>query len=212
MTETDNQKRDDYFIAVFLPQHICDELHQQVTQHGGGVVDDLVHWRSPEEYHISVAFPGRLTEQEMSAVANALEGMDKEAFTMSLEGMMWFPREQNKRNDNNHIIWTSPDRAAQNNLRELFLLTKKHLRDAGFEYGNENREPHVTIAYWPVRYSAFAKDFIAAADDVKTHSWLCDSIGIYKTMDPSSPEHPSRNDGQGSRYKEVRRIHLKPHF
>lgn len=198
----------EYFIAILLPDHICQELHQQV-QSAAERSTVTPHLRHAGDYHISVAFPGRLTHSDVQAIKAAMDKIDVEAFKMQLEGLMWFPREQNRRRDNNHVIWTSPDNIAQNSIREIFLMTKKHLREAGYEAHNEDKTPHVTIAYWPVSLSTMAKDFLNEAQgDVKTGEWEVDGIGLYRIRQHDDPNHPANNEGEGSRYQLVHEVKL----
>lgn len=197
-----------FFIAVFPPDHIKQQIAQQLKENAG---EDFDHWewKSDDDYHISLAFPGRLTEEELADLLKTLEQVDNETFEISLKGLQWFPREENKAKNNKHVLWASPDQNGNNSFRELHLKVKALMRRYGFKYGRDEVSPHITIAKTPISDVDLAKDFMNAHNDFGTDSWVCDRFAIYETLSPDDETHPKNNQGEGSRYRKIAEFRLK---
>lgn len=190
-----------FFIAVFPP----DEIKRQIN-------DNLVHkedatkgweWKRAEEYHMSLAFPGAITEEELQILIKALDKVYFEAFSMSIDGVGHFLRKENKNNNNTHVVWARPDNQADNAIRELHYKIVGIMEEYGFKYGNREISPHMTIVKPPVTAHDLMKDFAAAASGFKSEAWQCDRFVLCETLDKSDPDHPHNNNGQGSRYKVI---------
>ncbi len=199
-----------FFIAVFLPDHIQEQIAQQVERaRNSNATPDSWKWKRSSNYHISLAFPGRLNTGELRKLKEALSQVDIEAFDIKIRGTNWFERTQNKAGTNTHVVWAQPTEHSANSLKALQSQIQDALKRRGFGYGRTEFLPHITLVKTPIDDAGLAQDFMRSHDDLKTDSWRCDSFGIYKTLNEGDPEHPDNNDGEGSRFQKVSEFHLR---
>ncbi len=194
-----------FFIAVFPPEWATEKI-RKLTKAG----PDSWEWKRPEDYHISLAFPGHLTERQFKKLVKVLEQIEHKAFNASFAGLSFYLKDPEGRNTSNHVIWARPDNHADNELRDLHTKIVKLLKASEFRTGNHAISPHLTVARPPPQAGDLTKEFAKAHGTIKAPSWRCDRFYICETLTRSHPEHPANNNGKGTRFKKVAEIRLAP--
>jgi 2'-5' RNA ligase len=195
----------EFFIAVFLPEEVARQVEKQLRK--DGEIKGW-EWKRPTEYHISIAFPGRLSEQDVEHVIKALQKVDMKSFDMSLSGLSYFLRRQNRQDNNRHVLWLRPDNNADNALRELNFRVTETLQNSGFLPGSSREiTPHVTLAKPPTTDTNLMQDFARAAAGFQTDNWRCAKFVLCETLGRDHPDHPANNPS-GSRYKVLAEFNL----
>jgi|GEM_PF-1357577 len=197
-----------FFIAVCPPDHVCQDLNNKLNN--ARPSDPDWEWKQPENYHISLAFPGPLDDKNLQELKRILSRVNMPSFDMKLEGMGVFMRSQNSKQNNTHVVWARPDNKCDNALRRLHYKIANLISKSGFKYGKRDVTPHITIVKTPVLQGQKTHDYLNANHDVSSDEWHCDSFGLYETIRGSDPDHPRNNNGQGSKYRKVESFQLTP--
>lgn len=194
-----------FFIAVFPPEWATEKI-KKLTKNG----PQKWEWKRPEDYHISLAFPGNLTDKELRQLVKAIEKIDHKAFNLSFDGLSFYLKDPEGRKTTNHVIWARPDNGGDNELRDLHSKLVEAMKEANFRYGGKGISPHLTVARPPPEAGELTKEFAKAHGKMETPSWRCDRFYICETLQRDHPEHPANNNGTGTRYKKVAEIRLSP--
>ncbi|MBV8150476.1 MAG: RNA 2',3'-cyclic phosphodiesterase [Candidatus Eremiobacteraeota bacterium] len=98
-------------------------------------------WIPPENYHVTVAFLGSIEDERLGAVDRALtEAVTAlRHFRIPLERAGGYPNERRAR-----IIWVGPHQPVAP-FAEVCREVRGALRTAGFAFGDEHADAHVTI-------------------------------------------------------------------
>jgi 2'-5' RNA ligase len=194
-----------FFVAVNLPNWaknlIEDEIKSEQTVEGR---DDW-KWKDKAEYHISLAFPGALDEEQLQRLRAALSTLDHDAFDLNLEGTQFFLRHDDPKRKGaaSHVLWVGLSDKAESELRVLHYKIVDILRRNGFHYGRNDITPHVSIVKVPSTELSAVKDFAHAHGDIESNSWPCTKIGLYETLTPDQEAYAERIEKSGSPYIEI---------
>ena len=196
-----------FFVAVALPDDAKRALSAQLdeTQRHPGW-----EWKDSEDYHISLAFPGALDDRRFKEIKTILSQVDMQSFKVRLEGVSTFFKEQNRRKNNKHVVWARPDSESDYNLRRLNYKIAQTLKACGYTIGKRDQQPHVTIVKPPVTETEAVEDYVESRGTLDSVAWDCTSFVLYETLQPHDPDHPSNQNGEGSRFREVAVFNLSP--
>ena len=194
-----------YFIAAFPPEHATDNIKDLVKKG-----PSQWEWKTPDDYHISFAFPGRLTDAQVEKLISALKEIEHESFALSFEGLSFHLKDPAKRQSRNNVLWARPDSQGDNELRDLIHKVVEKLTKKKFRHGVHNISPHLTVARPPPEAGDLTKAFAKAHGKIDEKLWKLDRFYLCETLSRDDPDHPVNNDGQGSRYKKIAEFRLQP--
>lgn len=183
-----------FFIAVFPPDRITGGI-DRLRRKGPPEWD----WKHGSDFHISLAFPGRLGESEFKKLQQALREFEFPPFVLSFKGMGVFAREPEDSHSRKHVLWARPEAEADNALRALHKKLSHFLSKRGFPYGLREITPHLTVAK-AEGPPDLMEQFAAAHAGLKTPSWRCDRIELRETA--------PQGNGQGGRFAKVAEFRL----
>ena len=193
-----------FFVAVFPPRDVAEKAEKVMLKgprHWS--------WNKKHNLHISLAFPGYLTESDLEKLRGVLSRVTHKAFNVSLKGMGFFLDNKNKvRKEQEHVLWIKPDFRAENELKILHHEIVSLMKNAGFNYGRDDFSPHITVAKIEKEEIDLMKNFASACGDVRARTWKCSSFAIYESLTRKDPDHPVNNNGKGSKYKKITEFHL----
>jgi 2'-5' RNA ligase len=212
----DSLKRQ-FFIAVFPPPAVTEKLRELCEKNRAAAGGESWDWKHQPNFHISLAFPGPLTEAELEKLIEVLNNVDHKTFDLSFDGLGYFLKgpsgKGRKQKTDNHVLWARPDKAADNELRSLHHKIVSRMGPASFKFGNRGITPHMTLAR-PAYSSAIdlVEVFARANGGIKTPPWRCDRFVLCESP---GPEHGPGYDGEKrepgkGRYKTVAEFRLKP--
>lgn len=193
-----------FFIAVYPPEHIAKALHEATKD-----IDEDWDRKIPEDYHISLAFPGHLTMAQVERLEESLAELEHAPFKISLTGVSFHWRDPFDKNARNHVLWARADNDGDNELSDLHSKLVTLLQQKNFRHGLRDISPHITIARPPPEAGDLMKEFAKAHAHIEGESWVCDRIYICETLEKSDPRHPANNNGDGSKFVKVAEIKLK---
>ncbi|WP_162357126.1 RNA 2',3'-cyclic phosphodiesterase [Metabacillus mangrovi] len=128
-----------YFLAIRIPEHQANDIHQQIQQHSGL---HFKRWVHPLDYHITLAFLGepvsdRQLAQLSGDVAEALK--EDPVFQLEIGGLQTFGPANSPR-----ILWvgTKPSRYLDEVRKKVYTLAGK----SGFALDPKPFHPHITVA------------------------------------------------------------------
>ncbi|MGN7478569.1 RNA 2',3'-cyclic phosphodiesterase [Solibacillus silvestris] len=175
-----------YFWAVRLPDGVKQTIHDELTK--VKPIFQFKRWVDLNDYHITLAFLGSVTPQQLPSVIELVGDAIKrqKAFMLEIEGLNVFGPQQAPR-----IFW-----GAVNEVNQLFQLQKivhQTCLAAGFSLETRPYHPHITLA----RKWGGNEDF-KMADLVtynpfrgETLSFPASEIILYKTNLESTPKYES---------------------
>lgn len=132
------------------------------------------------------------------------------AFDIHVTGLDSFYRIPRK-NLNTHVIWGRPDGLSSWNIRDLHAKILLALRPVGYNVGQLDMTPHMTLMKYP--YNGDAEGLHAFLEEnhkLRLPKWNCDRFYLGKTMMRDNPKHPDNNGGVGSKYEVIGTFPLKP--
>ncbi len=198
------QLRRQFFIAVFPPQWVNEQLAAMIADG-----PQEWRWQRPDDFHISLAFTGTMTDAELKKLITVLRDFEFRAFPLSLKGQAVFPREPEDRRSKKHVLWAWPDTDGDNALRTLHNRLAHFLKQRGFRYGLRRITPHLTLAKTDGPLEPM-EAFAAANSETAIPAWSCDRIELRESLPGNHPEHPNNNGGQGGRFKKITEIKAAP--
>lgn len=189
-----------FFIAAAPPPQIQKAIEK--LRHKG---PNNWRWQHPEDYHISLAFPGVQTDEGLERIKKALSKLKFIPFNVSVKGLKSFNRSGHPQKPP-HVLWAGLNASGDAHLRELHKRICKVLADEGLPHGRIDMEPHITIAKVPNEDIQQLLDIIREHDDLESEEWFCDEIVLYQTLAKSRPA----DQGHPDPYIELARFKLKP--
>lgn len=192
-----------YFIAAFPPDQATQPI-RDLAQNGLPEWE----WKRPEDYHISLAFPGSLTDEQVKRLISVLGDIKHQPFNLSFDGLSFHLKDPVKDKTRNHVIWARPDNEGDNELRELIHKIVDKLARRQFRHGMQTLSPHLTVARPPPEAGELTKEFAKAHSHIKAPAWTLDRFYLCETRGRSDPDHPENNGGTGSRYKKIAEFRL----
>ncbi len=195
-----------FFIALFPPAWISERIE---ALRGQGPKD--WDWKQAADYHVTLAFPGRLSDRALKRMKLVLQDIVHEAFDLSFEGLGHFlPKtEGRKKRTPKHVLWARPDGQAESAIRILHNKIAGKLRKSGFKYGLQGITPHLTVAKIPEGDLDLMTAFTKAHGSLEAPSWHCDRFALCEALPGSHDDHPANNNGEGSHYRKIVEFSLK---
>ncbi|MEM9168275.1 MAG: RNA 2',3'-cyclic phosphodiesterase [Pseudomonadota bacterium] len=121
------------FVALDLPEVVADAL--SVLQSGV----DGARWRTPEQFHLTLAFIGDVDRHGHDDVGAALDGLSAPGFSLTLSGAGYFGDHRPR------ALWAGLD--AEPALKHLHDKIVAALRRFDVAVDARKFTPHVTLAY-----------------------------------------------------------------
>lgn len=193
------------FIAVAIPPHIAKQLHH--IQEDAENTPNTKHWRwqHPEDYHISIAFPGNQGPNGLKKTIKALSNVRFPSFEAYVQGLRCFNRSGAKSNIP-HVLWAGINPSADAYLKELGKVVAEELRKEGIPFGRVDVMPHITLAKADQDDMNIILDIVARHDTLASDTWTIDEIILYDSH--SQSRMGRKNDPHP--YTEIQRFKLKP--
>ncbi|MFH1643521.1 MAG: RNA 2',3'-cyclic phosphodiesterase [Patescibacteria group bacterium] len=126
------------FIAINLPEEIKKELLSIQDQY----FEIPAKWTKPENLHLTLAFLGNRTEEEITKVIEAIKELSKNyaPFSLSLNDLSYGPDLKNPKMIWRKIELSNELRIIQSNLNQTLL------KSIDFELDKKEFNPHITLA------------------------------------------------------------------
>jgi 2'-5' RNA ligase len=189
-----------FFIAAMPPTNIQD-ITAKIREKG----PDHWKWQHPHDYHISIAFPGELTEEQVEKLIKILKQIDFSAFDVQVKGLKAFNRSGHPQKAP-HVLWAGLNASGDAHFRELHKRVSQILNDHGFNSGRRDMEPHITLAKVPNNEMDAMLDIIRKEDGLTSETWRCEELILFETR-ARNRDHMANDP---SPYLEVERFRLKP--
>jgi len=141
-------------------------------------------WVKIDQLHLTLRFIGEVNDALFHGVADALDEIYSEPFSLSLKGVGYFPPRKSPR-----VLWVGADGGEP--LLVLQDSIEKALRRAGLEPEKKKFRPHITIARFKERISKTdLGEFIAGHSLFKTSPFTIDAFSLYSsTLLPQGAMH-----------------------
>ncbi|MDE1163676.1 MAG: RNA 2',3'-cyclic phosphodiesterase [Acidobacteriaceae bacterium] len=139
------------FVGIPLPQVACESLKSVLHTFQSSQAGSAVRWSEPEGWHVTLAFPGQVHEEQLVVLRESLQRIACGPIPLTVEGVEVYARAGVLAAK---IVPTEP----------LFLLQQRVAAAAemcGFPIENRPFRPHVTLARsrFEGRLRALAEDF-----------------------------------------------------
>lgn len=96
-------------------------------------------WQGPEQMHLTLKFVGEVNHQKATELREKLEEIDYPAFTISIEGVGYFPEGKHPK-----VVWAG---VSENSLlAELHQEVEERCKEIGIPPENRLYRPHITLA------------------------------------------------------------------
>jgi 2'-5' RNA ligase len=187
-----------YFIAVLPPRDAVEQIKKLKTKG-----DSSWGWNNPADYHISLAFPGPLSDKELGRLKKVLSGVKHSSFTMSLDELSFFLRSPLNKKSGKHILWARANGQADNEIKSLHHKIINRMARHGFKYGKRDMTPHLTVARVEKQDRKLMEDFVRANAKLGAKDWHCDHFVLCESNGPDHLQDSSQQDPNKSRYKPV---------
>jgi 2'-5' RNA ligase len=161
-----------YFIAVPLP----DEWKNQMSVYLKELKEEFsfTRWVHPEDLHITLAFLGPVSEENIAAIKDSMRDIAQETkgFSLTLDRLGTFGNPQSPR-----IFWHGVEESAD--LNALRDRVYEACRKIGFELDRRSFHPHITVARkW--QGPAFQHDS-SLSDLARTDTFRVKELVLYKS-------------------------------
>lgn len=191
--------RRQFFIAVLPPPEVLEEI-----KHLKDKGDKKWQWSHPPDYHISMAFPGPLSDQDLEKLKTALGNIKHQPFKMKFDSLGYFLRTPSKNKASKHVIWARPNAQADNELRSLHLKILNAMKEAGLWSVSRDFTPHLTVVRADKNDTSLVEAFARAQQGkIGKKEWLCDSFVLCESDGPDHLADPAERVANKSRYQPV---------
>ena len=153
------------FTGIEIPSGVADALDML----RGGLPG--ARWIDRENYHITLRFIGDIDVREADKVAEALDGIRRESFELSLEGLASFGGRKPR------AVVASV--AASEMLSELQEEQERLMRRIGLDPEPRKYTPHVTLARLRETSSLDVADYLSARGYFRTAPFLVDEFVLF---------------------------------
>ncbi len=126
------------FIAITLPAEVKSSINQAVRQWKS--LSDQVKWVPPDQYHLTLAFLGEVSQEQIPEIAEATAAqlIGLPPFTIQISGFGAFPSRNRAR-----VLWLGIARGTDS-LQEAYRRVWSALQPFGFA-SDGSFHPHVTL-------------------------------------------------------------------
>ena len=134
------------FVAIRPPEHIRDRLID--------AMDDSAdfRWQSEEQLHITLRFVGEVERPMADDLADALDKIRAEAFSIRVKGTGRFEQRSGG------ALWAGVE--PKEPLAGLAAKVERACQELGLEPERRAFHPHITLARWKGRRSREVADFL----------------------------------------------------
>lgn len=178
------------FAALEVPGAVRDPLEQAVAPLREGR-DDL-KWTPPHQWHLTVAFVGRVDEGRLPAVAGALAEAASDAppaIDLSLAAGGRFGK---------RVLWVGVDDRPDGAVALVGTAAQVALKAAGLPVDEKDVHPHLTLARSRGRRGPGIRPELAEAVPRLDASWTVDELVLFSSV--------RQGHGEPNRYEPVDRF------
>ena len=170
-----------YFFALLLPQHIKTYLQEKCEQ----IKMDFPfkRWVHHEDYHITLAFLGHASEEQLEKAAYYIEEVlrNSKGFELTLDQFGGFGRPDSPR-----IFWANTKESpVLNNIRKLVYDSCKM---AGFHLDPRPFKPHITLARNWLGDNQFSMESLECFE-LEDKKFMANHVVLYETHLNKTPKY-----------------------
>lgn len=140
------------FVAIDISDEARRRVAARISAHKTALPGSAIKWLHPEKLHLTIRFVGDVDEEQLKAVADAVEKVSAQcrSFELCLNGVGVFPSPSKVR-----VLWIGidDDRAMCVKLKEML---EPELQRLGFAGERKALKPHLTVArtkdLWKARH------------------------------------------------------------
>lgn len=163
-----------YFIAVPLPDRVCDNLVQWQ-----GSMPDGIRKVPPAQMHITLRFLGNASQEMIRPLRNALTEVREELFEVAIHGTGFFPFEGNPR-----VLWADVGKVPP--LIRVQKRVEDICVDTGFEPGEQSFVPHITLGRVKQAVNHEVKVWLARNMETPAVTLKVNRFNLYKSRQTDS--------------------------
>ncbi|MEE8533749.1 MAG: RNA 2',3'-cyclic phosphodiesterase [Alphaproteobacteria bacterium] len=156
------------FVAVDLPEALC----RRLAAFCGGVPG--ARWLPVEQFHLTLRFIGEVDNGAFDDIAEALDDVHIEPFSLALSGVGHFPPRGTPR-----VLWVGVDDGAA--AVRLHDKIEMRLQRLGLEPDARRFHPHITLARLKGAPLGKVRDFLAAHADFASEPVAVDAFHLYSS-------------------------------
>tara|TARA_B100000686_G_scaffold31896_1_gene33195 strand:+ start:86 stop:661 length:576 start_codon:yes stop_codon:yes gene_type:complete len=157
------------FVALELPTTVKRGLQRLCAGLPGA------RWLSTDQYHLTLRFIGDVDGAALKDVTAALDGVDRDGFTLSLAGLGYFGKGRKA-----HTLWVGVE--AEPTLFELQERIESILTTIGLEPQRRKYTPHVTIARLKGVNIGRLAEYLAANEAFASGPIAIDSFALFTSF------------------------------
>ncbi|NLY56412.1 MAG: RNA 2',3'-cyclic phosphodiesterase [Firmicutes bacterium] len=171
------------FIAITLPEEVKSSINQAVRQWRS--LADQVKWVPPAQYHLTLAFLGEVSQEQLPIIAEAtaaqLVGLPP--FIIEINGFGAFPSRNRAR-----VLWLGISKGTDL-LQEAYRCVWSALVPLGFS-ADRSFQPHLTIGRVKTSLGNLVLSDVPAALNEVRASFTVRQIELFKSeLFPSGPKY-----------------------
>jgi len=156
------------FIAIDLPEQIRDEIGDLYCAIKGA------RWVDENQLHLSLRFIGETDNETESRIIDAMEHVQFEPFTLSVNGTGFFPLRKDPT-----VLWIGI--AACSELMQLQSRIERACDSVSLPADPRNFHPHITIARLNAPQHDRVAQFITEHNNFKTDKFEISDFHLYRS-------------------------------
>lgn len=163
-----------YFIAVPLPDRVCDNLVQWQ-----GSMPDGIRKVLPDQMHITLRFLGNVSQEMIQPLRNTLTEVTEELFEVGIHGTGSFPFEGKPK-----VLWADVGKVSP--LMRVQKKVESICIDAGFEPSEQSYVPHITLGRVKQAVNHDVKVWLARNMETPAVTLKVNRFNLYKSRQTDS--------------------------
>ncbi|MGR3765414.1 RNA 2',3'-cyclic phosphodiesterase [Rossellomorea sp. NS-SX7] len=171
-----------YFFALSLPNELKKEIHELTAPMRED--DFLKKWVHPEDYHITLAFLGNASQEDLDVaighVTHSLHNL--QSFPLSLKRFGTFGK-----SDEPRIFWMGVKPSST--LHQIREKVYEACEEAGFQLDSRPFTPHITVGRKWNKPAAFSKECLNEFNPAETPSHRIREVVLYRTHMDRIPKY-----------------------
>jgi 2'-5' RNA ligase len=172
-----------YFVAIKIDKSLTDKFNQLAS-----VGPSEFRWTDPDNYHITLAFTGRMTPQKLDEVTAELSAVKKTSFKMRLDGIGAFLNHEGDNKSHKGVLYAKPDTLAAMNINLLSRKIKDTLQKCGIDiFQPKDLKPHMTLARVAKKDQHKLKEMNKKYADLITEDFNISSFQILELLQKDDP-------------------------